>query len=281
MIVKTIGEILKASTLFLQERNIERPRRMAEELVAKASSLKRIDLYLQYDRLVEEKEIAPLREWIRRLSQGEPLEYILGVVEFYGCKIAVDRRVLIPRPETEILVDHIASLIKKEAQIVWDLCTGSGCIGIALKKRFPHLSVSISDQSRDALDVARHNAKLNEVEVEIFEGDLLAPFRGKKADVIVVNPPYISMKEYFTLQKSVRDFEPKLALVGGERGGEFYERLRETLPLYLKAGAQVFMEIGYNQGQEVKALFSASIWSKREIVRDWAGKDRFFFLEKQ
>jgi len=254
---------------------------MMEELLAHALKMKRIDLYLQFDRLVVEKEIEPLRAWIKRLSLGEPLEYILGLVEFYGCQIQVDPRVLIPRPETEILVDYIVKKVRKEAKILWDLCTGSGAIGISLKKKLPHLLVSLSDLSKDALNVAKENAKQNEVEVEIVEGDLFTPFQGQKADVITINPPYVTTKEYLNLSKSVRDFEPKMALVGGEIGIEVYERLAKELPSHLQSGGQVFMEIGQGQGDAVSSLFSSAEWAFKKVSQDWSGKDRFFFLEKQ
>ncbi len=278
--MKTIGEIIRASSAFLESKKIDRPKRLAEELIAHALGLKRIDLYLQFDRPVVENELEKMRLWIKRLSEGEPLEYIIGEVEFYGCNMKVDQRVLIPRPETEILVDHIAKRFGSPAS-VWDVCTGSGCIGIALKKKFPGIAVSLSDQSPDALAVAKANAASNAVQVEFLQGDLLEPFKGRKSDMVVVNPPYISVNEYFSLDPSVRMFEPKIALVGGERGTEFFERLEKTLPPCLNTGARVFLEIGSTQGDAVQRIFSSSIWTKREKLADWSGKDRFFFLEMQ
>ncbi|MBS0625870.1 MAG: peptide chain release factor N(5)-glutamine methyltransferase [Verrucomicrobia bacterium] len=278
--MKTLGETLKLSASYLQERKIGEPRRQAEDLLAHVLSLKRIDLYMQYDRPLEEKELGILRELLKKRGKGEPHEYIVGETLFYGCKIRVDRSVLIPRPETEILVDLIGKKISGK-KVLWDLCTGSGCIGISLKKAFPELKVVLSDISPEALAVAKENARINEVDVECREGDLLAPFAGEKADYVVCNPPYISSKEYLTLDRSVADFEPKLALVGGERGDEFYGRLARELPAYLNAGASAFFELGTGQGEVVKNLFSDPLWTQRELKKDWAGHDRFFFLEKQ
>lgn len=278
--MKTVNEILQVSASFLQKKNIPRPRRIAEELLAFILQIRRIDLYLQFDRPIEETELSLMREGVKRLGEEEPIEYIQGYVEFYGCKIRVDRRVLIPRPETEILVDHIAHRINGEGTL-WDLCTGSGCIGIALKKKFSNLQVSLSDVSFDALAVAEENARCNGVQVDFFQGDLLTPFEGKTTDLITINPPYISMNEYFSLQSSVKNFEPKMALVGGETGVEFYERLAKNLSRFLHPGSQVFMEIGEGLGRDVKKIFTTPLWSQCQLLCDWAGKDRFFFLEKQ
>lgn len=280
--MKSVGEILSASASFLANKKVDRPRRLAEELLSHALKVKRIDLYMQFERPVDESELSLLRPWIKRLSEGEPLDYILGEVDFFGCRIRVDRRVLIPRPETEILVDHIAKFIAKYAiSSLWDICTGSGCIGIALKKRFPFVAVTLSDQSEEALTLAAENAVLNETSVEILQGDLLEPLGERKTDLIVVNPPYVSVNEYFSLDPSVRDFEPKMALVAGERGTEFYERLEKDIPSHLNPGGRVFLEIGAVQGDAVQGIFSSPIWRKLERVADWSGKDRFFFLEMQ
>lgn len=276
--MKTIAEIIELSAQFLAVRKADRPKRSAEELLAHILKCKRMDLYLGFDRPVVESELVTLRALLKRYGAGEPLAYTLGEVDFLGCKIKVDKRVLIPRPETEIL----ASMIVKEAkagQVLWDVCTGSGCIGIALKKAVADLQVALSDLSSDALAVATENAK--DLPVEIYQGDLLAPFIGKKADIIVCNPPYISEKEYLKLDPSVRDFEPKLALVGGERGTEIYKRLAKVLPDFLNAGGKVFFEIGFDQKEAIKEIFSDTIWARREVLNDWAGLPRFFFLEKQ
>jgi release factor glutamine methyltransferase len=269
--MKTISEVLALCTKFLSDKHVPRARRVAEELLSFTLGMKRLDLYLQFDRWVEEKELEALREPLRRCGKGEPLEYILGEVEFSGCRIFVDKRVLIPRPETELLVEKVKK--KGKGGVLWDICTGSGCLGIALKKQFDQ--VVISDISEEALAVAKKNVEENGVEIEILQGDLLTPFAGRKADMVVCNPPYISESQYEALDPSVRDFEPRGALVGGT---SFYERLSRELPSYLQPGAQVFLEIGYDQGEAVKKIFD---WGLCEVEKDWAGHDRFFFLEMQ
>jgi release factor glutamine methyltransferase len=273
--MKTIGDVIKLSSSFLEEKGVVRPRRIAEELLSYVLGLKKMDLYLQYDKPVIETELDAIREGLKRCGKGEPIEYVMGEVDFYGCKIRVDCRALIPRPETEILVDLIAKRI--ERGVFWDLCTGSGCIGIALKKARPDLDVTLADLSEEALQLAAGNAQLNGVEVDLVQGDLLAPFQGRKADWIVCNPPYVSEGEYQGLDPSVKDFEPRLALVGGERGTEFYERLKRELPPFLNPRGQIFFEIGAGQGEAIKQIFGKG----GEVLADWAGHPRFFFLESK
>ena len=191
---------------------------------------------------------------------------------------------LIPRPETEILLDKACAFLKQhrlEGKVAWDLCTGSGCLGIGLKKALPQLDVIISDFSEKALEIARGNAKRNTVLVETRQGDLLTVFKRQKADIILCNPPYVSDEEYNALDPCVRDFEPKEALVAGHDGLVFYRRLSRQLSHYLNSGALLFFEIGTGQGKAVKDLFSAPCWHNISIEKDWAGHERFFFLEFQ
>lgn len=280
--MKSVSEVLQLSANFLESKKIDRSRRMAEDLLAHVLKCKRIDLYLQYDRPLVENELALMREFVKRAAANEPIDYLIGEVDFFNCKISVDKRVLIPRPETEILVDLIVKKIdSSRGTVLWDICTGSGCIGISLKKKLPQLQVSLSDLSPEALRLASQNSQKNQVELEICQGDLLEPFRGRKADFIVCNPPYVQLSEYFLLDASVRDFEPRGALVGGERGTEFYERLERELPQFLNRGASVFFEIGSGQGASLKKIFSSPVWTSRELHFDWSGKERFFFLEMQ
>lgn len=280
--MKNLLEILKLSTEFLQKKGLHNPRRQAEELIADVLKLKRLELYLQYDRPLTEKELDLCRTSLNRRAKGEPIQYIRGEVEFLNCHIKVNSAVIIPRQETEILADKIIKQLSEydlEHKSFWDVCCGPGSIGIAIKKKFPKLNVVLSDISKEALSVARENAALNNVEIEFFHGDLLQPFKGRKTDFFVCNPPYISDEEYKNLEKEVRDFEPKLALVSGTSGLEFYQRLANELPSFLQPNAKVWFEIGTGQGPSVKKLFSNSIWSKCDFEKDWAGHDRFFFLE--
>jgi release factor glutamine methyltransferase len=275
--VKTIAEIIDLSTRYLDERKAHRAKRSAEELLAHILKLKRVDLYLQYDRPLVESELVDLRALLKRYASGEPLQYVIGELDFLGAKIKVDRRALIPRQETEILADLIAK--KVSSGTLWDVCTGSGCIGVSLKKAKPQLKVVLSDISKEALALAKENAQ--GLDIEILEGDLLAPFEGRKADVIVCNPPYISKKEFQDLDPMVKDYEPQSALLAGESGLEFYEKLSGQIFKFLNPGGMVFFEIGARQGEALKQIFSSQFWKTRELVRDWSGQDRFFFLEMQ
>jgi release factor glutamine methyltransferase len=277
--MKTLGEVLTLSVQFLKERQCERARRTAEELLAFVLKLGRIDLYLQFDRPLQEEELEQCRALMKRKVKGEPLEYIVGKVSFYQCLFIVTPAVLIPRPETELLLEAVLKQEVKEGAVAWDICTGSGCLGVALKKQRPQLEVVLADISLEALVLAEKNALGNGVEVKVVQGDFLIPFQGQKADLILCNPPYVTEGEYAALDLSVRDYEPKIALVGGEDGLLFYRRLSEELPPLLNSGAQLFLEIGASQGAAVSALFSASCWKNKRIEKDLSGRDRFFFLE--
>ncbi len=279
--MKTLGDILNLSVGFLKEKTCQRSRRVAEEIIASVLGIKRLDIYLQFDRPMEESELQEIRQLLKRAANHEPVEYLLGKHPFYGCNLSVNSHVLIPRPETEILIDKVCAALASGPlpKVALDLCTGSGCLGIALKKRFPEITVFLSDISKQALSVAAENAAQNSVEVELLEGDLLAPFLGKRADLLLCNPPYVSLVEYAELDPSVRCFEPQGALVGGEDGLEYYRRLSRELPEVLNPGAKVFFEMGATQGAALLSLFNAPQWKGVGVEQDWSGKDRFFFLE--
>lgn len=280
--MRTILEILNLSADYLKQKGIDNSRRQAEELLSQALDVERIGLYLQFDRPMTDEELSKCRIWLQRRALGEPLQYISGKVEFYGCQIKVSPAVLIPRQETELLVDKVAkelTLQKLEDKVLWDVCCGSGCIGIAIKKRFPELKVCLTDISPEALAVARENAKDNDVDVAFFEGDLLGPINDGSADYIVCNPPYVASGELSTLDIEVRKYEPKLALVGGDTGLDFYDRLALALPRVLKSGGRAWLEIGAKQGEGVQRAFQAPCWKKSCVENDWSGHERFFSLE--
>ncbi len=279
--MKSLLEIILLSEGYLKERGIPRARREAEEVIADVLGIKRIDLYLQFDRPLDQKELENCRQSLKRRGKHEPLQYIAGQVLFADIQLKVTPAVLIPRPETEILVEKVSEELKKlslKDKVLWDLCTGSGCIGLSLKKRFPELKVILSDISSDALEVARHNALLNQCDVEFLQGDLLTPFVGKKCDFFISNPPYIKESEFASLAPEVRSYEPKQALVSGPSGLEFYQRLAEQLPHYINFFGKVWFEIGTGQGNEVKYFFQNGGWTQCTVEHDWAGHDRFLSL---
>lgn len=282
--MKTVLEILKLSTEYLQQRRISQPRRQAEELVSSALQVKRLQLYTEFDRPLTDEELNVCRANLTRRGKGEPLQYIRGEVEFHDCLIKVTPATLIPRQETEILVDKIYKYLSGQelkGKVLWDVCCGSGCIGIALKKRFPDLTVVLSDASAAALEVAKVNAQRNEVDIELVEGDLLHPFVGKKTHFFVCNPPYVTEDEFAKLDPEVRSYEPRSALIAGKTGLEFYQRLAEGLQTVLESHGNAWFEIGTGQGQAIRNLFSMPPWVHCCVEQDWSGHDRFFFLENE
>lgn len=277
--MKTLREALGRTKSLLDQVHIPSSRRIAEEVLSNTLHISRMELYLQFDRVVGNLEWRKIMRIIDRHVGGEPVEYLLKSVDFYGNKLEVTPDVLIPRPETEILVEKVCGRVS-EGRLL-DLCTGSGCIGLGIKRAVPSLTVVLSDISEGAIQVARDNARRNRLSVGIACGDLLAPFQGEKFDYVVCNPPYISEAAYSELDTSVSEFEPRLALVGGRSGLEVYERLERELPRCLSPGAKIFFEIGFDQGPALDRIFSASHWHSKSCERDWAGLNRFFFLEFQ
>ncbi len=280
--MRSLLEVLKLSSEFLQEKGIANYRREAQDLLSDALNISRVQLYIEHDRPLSDEELSKLRVRLQRRAKGEPGAYIHGSLDFFNCRIRVNPAVLIPRQETEILVDKIIRQLNQEDlanKVLWDICCGSGCIGIAIKKACPALRVIASDISGDALEVARRNSLENGVEVEFLQGDLLEPFEGLKSDYVVCNPPYIAEHEWSALEAEVREHEPRHALISGSTGLEIYQKLSAQLASYLKPHAKVWFEIGADQGKPVRSLFDHKPWKDLALERDWAGKDRFFFLE--
>ncbi|MCL1924180.1 MAG: peptide chain release factor N(5)-glutamine methyltransferase, partial [Defluviitaleaceae bacterium] len=208
-----------------------------------------------------------------RHSKGEPIEYIINKTNFMGLDFYVDENVLIPRPETELLVEEVLKYATKDMKIL-DLCTGSGCILISLAK---HLKVPVTgiDISYKALKIVEKNAKLNDVEVIIRRGDMLNRLR-LKYDIIVSNPPYIKTSDISTLDESVKNYEPHLALDGGNSGMYFYEQIRNTFEKKLLPNGMLFLEIGHDQGEAIRTLFKDF---DTTIKKDYAGHDRIAIIK--
>ena len=211
----------------------------------------------------------------------KPEAYISGFVEFYNLDIEVNPSVLIPRLESELLVEHALKRIPKGGKSVLDLCCGSGALGLALKKERPDLRVVLSDISEEALEVAQKNGKRNGLCVEFLLSDLVSAMdKTEKFDFVICNPPYISNSEYQDLEPSVRLFEPKLALVGGEDGLLFYRRIQEELPPFIQQKGKIFFEIGKDLGKSVREIFTTPQWGRCELLQDYASLDRFFIVER-
>lgn len=274
--------ILKNASAFLENEGIKNAKISAEYLLCHCLKINKNDLYLNWDKLISENDEKKFNEFVSRRAKNEPLDYILGEVNFYGCKFLVNSNVLIPRQETEILVDSITNLLSKEDvnnKILFDICTGSGCIGISLKKKFNNLKVYLSDISKKALNVAKKNSEINNVEVFLKNGDFLKPFINLKADYIVCNPPYVSEEEYLILDDDVRNYEPKRALVAKDKGLEFYKKIEKEIFNFLNPKAKLFFEIGYAQKDDILNIFSAKKWKNPKVIQDFSHKNRFFFVE--
>ena len=224
-----------------------------------------------------EKYGNPTKENIDRLNNGEPVQYIVGNVSFYGNIIDVDKRVLIPRFETEELVETTVKYIKKyNYKSIVDIGTGSGCIAITLKKFFPEILVDAVDISKDALEVAKKNANKNNANINFYEGNLLEPL-SKKYDVIISNPPYIAYDE--EIMDIVKNNEPHIALYASNNGLYYYEEILKNVYKYINNNGLIAFEIGYNQGEEIKKLASKYLNKYDfEIKKDMTGKDRMVFI---
>lgn len=217
-----------------------------------------------------------LQKYVERMQKGEPWQYVLGATQFYGRTFRVDAHVLIPRPETELVTEQVLKRIKKRDQVL-DLCCGSGAIGItvaceAAKTGVSSVDVTCADVSSDALKVAKKNAKNLKASVRFVESDMFEKINGKYA-VIVCNPPYIESATIETLDTNVKDYEPRIALDGGEDGLKFYRILAEHAPAHLQKGGALIAEIGYNQGEAVSALMREKFTSV-EVLKDYGGNDR-------
>lgn len=242
---------------------------------AEAEWIVSITLGIKRDEVNDDKSVSPaLVEKAYKLCDerctGRPLWYCVGDTDFYGYKIKVDERALIPRPETEILVETALKHINAESSVL-DLCTGSGAIAVAVSKK-SGAKVTASDVSVEALSLAKENAEENGADIEFVESDMFAALKGKKFDVIISNPPYISGAEMQNLQREIKDFEPALALFGGEDGLDFYRIIAKKARKYLNRGGVLLLEIGYTQANDVIDLLSDA--KETEVIKDYDGNDR-------
>lgn len=216
-----------------------------------------------------------IEDAIKRYKDGEPVQYIVGNVDFYGNIINVDKRVLIPRFETEGLIELALQYLNDTNLDVVDLGTGSGCIAITLKKKLPSINMDAVDISLDAIDLAKENAILNSVDINFISGDMLNPLN-KKYDCIISNPPYISYDE--EIMEIVRNNEPNIALYADNDGLYFYEEILKNCENYLKESYYIFFEIGYNQGSKIKQIANKYLKCKIEVKKDLQGFDRYIII---
>ncbi|HEX8490657.1 MAG TPA: peptide chain release factor N(5)-glutamine methyltransferase [Chthoniobacterales bacterium] len=274
----TVLEVLQSCTAYFQKHDVESPRLNAEHLLAHVLKRKRMELYLEFERALVEEELAPLRELVKRRGQGEPLQHLLGTVEFCGKVFLCDKRALVPRPETEQLVEEIANgrLPNADCRIL-DVGTGSGVIALSLAAKFPEAKITATDMSEDALGLARENTARHGLEKKVvfLKSDLLEAVNGK-FELIAANLPYISTGVRPTLSREVLH-DPEAALFAGERGTEMISKLIAAARAHLSPGGVLALELGIGQADEVAAEMEEKNYHDIEQIRDYSGVTRFLF----
>jgi release factor glutamine methyltransferase len=286
-------DALKSSTEYLEKAGIEDAFADSEMLTLHAAGLDRLAAYMQNPE-ISKVVLAKIRRLVRRRAKGEPMQYIVGHIEFLGLKIYVGKGVLIPRPETELLAEEAiktaqraegkgqsSKVIKDQPFRVLDLCTGSGCIALALAKGFPDADVYAADVSKTALRYAKKNALENSVEnVTFLFGSLFSPLKpGICFDLIVSNPPYVKRADIEGLQREIKEWEPVEALDGGVEGLDFYRRIFADARGHLCKGGKIIVELGFGQAMDVEAIALGLGCTNIEVGKDYAGIERILKAE--
>lgn len=280
---KSVLETLQAGSGWLEKKGVPEARRNMEHLLAHVLGIKRLDLYLQFDRPLGEAELVPLRGLLQRRGRREPLQHLLGNVDFLGRLFKSDARALIPRPETEELVGKCLGEFSPAAPArIADVGCGSGVIGLSLALAWPVAEVVLIDRCPRALDLARENAAALGVDgprVRFLAGDLLAPAAGETFDLIAANLPYLPARDMAALDPEVA-FDPALALDGGEDGLDLIRRLADGLPAALAPGGLAAFEVGLGQGAATVALLEAAGLTGARCELDFQRADRFVFARQ-
>ena len=287
-------KIIQWTTEYLKGKGIENPRLDSEVLLSHLLKLDRVGLYLNYDRLLSKEELSSFREMVKRRGGREPLQYITGHQEFWSLDFKVTPDVLIPRPETEILVEEAIKVVsgqgsgasESRSPIILDLCTGSGCIAVSLAKEFENAVVYAVDISDAALKVARENSERHGVKdrVTFLSGDLYKAFENRPPitdhrpllfDLVVSNPPYVKSEDIPNIQPEVRDYEPRMAVDGGPEGLDFYKRIVSGAPAHLLSGGWLMVEVGEGQAATVSEMMkNTGSFESISTAKDLAGIDR-------
>lgn len=280
----TVLEILKLSTEYLEKKGIESPRLSAELLLADILKCKRLNLYLLFERPISENEINNYRDFIARRGKYEPVQYIIGTTDFFGLQFKVNRSVLIPRPETEILVETILNdyynpkknLVANSKINILDIGCGSGIIAITLSKKISNSKVTAVDISENAIKIAKENAEANEaLNIEFLTCDFSTyQFNENRFDIIVSNPPYVSIDEFPTLQKEIIDYEPAHGVTDFYDGLSFYRLIAEHSNHLLNRNGMIYLEMGKGQSQIVKEILEQNNFNNIYIVKDYQQIDR-------
>jgi release factor glutamine methyltransferase len=273
----TVLEVLQSTAAYLKKHNIESPRLNAEHLVAHVLERTRMELYLEFERKLTEAKLAPLRQLVKRRAQGEPLQHLLGTIEFCELTFLCDKRAMVPRPETEQLVEILESKIEDRKSKILDVGTGSGVIALSLAAKFPEAEIVAVDISDDALALAHENAiRLNlDGRVEFLKSNLLENVEGT-FDLIVANLPYIAAQDRQTLSREVlRD--PEVALFGGAHGDELVRELVVHAQARLRPGGLLALEIGIGQSEALLSVLTEKKYRDIYSKNDYSGVIRFLF----
>lgn len=276
----TVREIQSRTSEFFQAKGVPNPRLEADLLLAHILEKRRLDLYLDIERPLTEAQLDRLRPMVKRRADREPLQYILGSVEFCGLLLKVDSRALIPRPETEELFQLILEALEFTPKRILDLGTGSGAIAIALARQFPEAEVTAVDYSADALALAQENEALHlsKETIRFLKGSWFEAVSGKERfDLIVSNPPYLSAEEIATAEPEVINYEPQSALAAGPEGLDDLRRILAHAPHHLSAGGLLALETGIAQHKELEGLAAVSDYAGTKSYCDMSGRERFFF----
>jgi release factor glutamine methyltransferase len=279
----TVLSMLEWGTEFFENKNIPDPRHSIEWLLAETLDIKRLDLYLKFDRPLSPQELDTLRPMVKRRAQHEPLQYIIGYTDFMNTRISVNEQVLIPRIETEQLVEIILEKHQSEEELsVLDIGTGSGCIPIALKMEQPNWKVSGIDISEGALSLARKNAEHNDTDVSFSKGDILNPTSisiQDPLDLIVSNPPYVKPEEKDILEPQVKDYEPAEALFFNDLE-KMYNSIIEFAFQNLTKNGSLYLELHEKYSDQILALFDEQQWSAH-VENDYDKKPRFIIAQRR
>jgi release factor glutamine methyltransferase len=276
--MKTILEVITSGSAYLVQHGVDEARLNMEHLLAHILGCRRLDLYLRYQETLQEPELKPLRDLLRRRGEGVPLQHLLGTVHFLEHEFVSDHRALIPRPETEYLVEVLIKEVsdgqKKPPTTLLDMGTGSGCIGLSLASAWPSTEVTLADISEEALDLAALNAsRLGLKNICLRRSSLFEKLPGRW-NMIVANLPYIPTEEIKSLSREVR-FDPKTALDGGKDGLETIRSLLEAAPLHLCQEGRVILEVGYDQAAKVEQICKDLSYSNINTFKDLSCVSRF------
>ena len=281
----SVRELLKITAAYLQEKAIDSPRLAAEVLLAYQLGINRVTLYLNFDQPLTENEVSGYRSLIKRRVRREPLQYITGVQEFWSLDFKVDPRVLIPRPETELLIESAIEPLKnlpaRENRLpkILDLGTGCGAIAISLAKQVEKAEIWAIDISAEALQVAQLNAEKHGVSerISFMQGDLWEPLtnQGVVFDIVLSNPPYIPSEDYNSLSPEIRNYEPRLALDGHEGGMRYIKRILSEAPAFIISGGWIMLEMGPAQTEKALELVEKTKeYGKKSRIKDYSHRYR-------